>query len=65
MKFNHNKMRKERRKRDMSQIELAKKCGITQASISYIESGKKVPSENNAKLIASALGLPVESIYKG
>ena len=48
-----------RRKQNlMSQIEVAKTLGISQAQYSYIENGYADPDEAQAKTLISMLGLP-------
>jgi transcriptional regulator with XRE-family HTH domain len=41
----------------MSQEELAEKSGINQATVSYIESGKRIPTLINMVSVLSALDL--------
>ncbi len=42
-----------------SQGQLAKKCGLAQSSISYIESGNKRPNIETVSILANALDLPI------
>ena len=46
----------ERRKRNMSQAELARRAGINQTSLSRIESGKEPAFPKRGQRIAEALG---------
>ena len=52
-----------RRYKNMNQCEMAEKCIATQKSVWSWESGKSVPSKENKKLIASALGFKKEMIF--
>ena len=51
-----------RKKRGMTQEELADKLGISQAMINYIESGKKKPSLETALTIAKVFGTTVDNL---
>lgn len=54
-----------RQKLGMTQTELARKAGIKQGVLSYIESGKtKNPRIDTMQAIAAALGVPVERLMK-
>lgn len=46
-----------RRKREMTQAELAKKSKLSQSTIAQIENGKKDPSMDAVKRLAGALGV--------
>ena len=48
-----------RKRNGLSQAELAKQSGISQAGISYIEKGLRSPSTDTLELLASALGCSV------
>ncbi len=61
MYFNLQKFREEK---GLSQLELAKKSSVSQAFISQIESGKKVPTVFIAKKIALALDIPVDGLIE-
>ena len=50
-------VREWRRFRDMTQVDLAKAIGITQAHVSNIENGKRFPSPEIIASIADALGV--------
>jgi len=52
-----------RKKKNLSQIELAKKVGLTQASLSNIESNKKVPHKSTITKICEALEVPEQWFY--
>ena len=53
-------IRKIRREKNMLQVELAEKAGVTQAMICQIERGTKNPSLQIAVEIAKALGCRTE-----
>lgn len=48
-----------RKQKGLSQAELAKRSGLSQAGISYIEKGLRSPSSDTLELLASALGCSV------
>ncbi len=48
----------------MSQAELARRCGVTQAAISKYEDGKREPSLAMLKKIASVLGVSVDELIR-
>lgn len=48
----------------MSQAELARRCGVTQAAISKYEDGKREPSLAMLKKIAAVLGVSVDELIK-
>jgi transcriptional regulator with XRE-family HTH domain len=53
-----------REEKGITQIELAKLCGVQQATISDIERGKiKSPSVETAQRIARALGVTLENLF--
>ena len=52
-------LRELRERKDMSQLQLAKRAGVTQSYISDLEAGtKKNPSVAILKKLAKALGVP-------
>lgn len=51
-----------RKELDITQKMLSKKTGISQTSLSKIESGT-TPTENNLKKIAKALNVPTSVLY--
>jgi len=52
-----------RKKLDITQSQLADACGISQATLSQIESGKKRPNEHTLKSICTTLDVPESIIY--
>ena len=57
-----NRLRKFRKKAGLSQMELAKKSGISRVSIQRYETGKTVPSVDRIAVIAETLNTTVDSI---
>ena len=57
-------LKNERRKRLMSQTDLAKATGLSRMSISRYENGTRRPSPETAKKIASVLGFPWTKFYE-
>ncbi len=55
----------ERNRKDLSQAELAEKVDLNPASITAIESGKQIPSAINLYLIAKALDVDINELFKG
>lgn len=53
------KIRALRKSKGMTTIELAKKVGVTNPSISQLETVKRIPSIEKLTKLASALGVPV------
>ena len=58
-----NNLRKKRRCRDISQIELSVRIGVPQSTISLIENGFIDPSEDLIKRIAKVLGCKEHEIF--
>jgi transcriptional regulator with XRE-family HTH domain len=52
-----------RRNKGLTQIEFANLIGITQTSLSQIESGKKKPGTSNLKKICDTLGISELHLY--
>ena len=46
----------------LSQLELARLCGVCQQYISFIENNKKLPSLTVAKRLAKALGVTLDEL---
>lgn len=46
----------------LSQQDLAKKCGVSQQYISFIENDKKLPSLKIAKRLAEILGVTLDRL---
>ena len=60
-----NNLKKLRKERNLKQIDLAKKIGVTRQSMSYYELGISRPSLDNAKKIADILDCTIEDIFFG
>lgn len=58
------RIKTEREKRGMSQRALSKSSGISQPTISAIESSTKSPSTETIRLIANALGCPLSYLLE-
>lgn len=60
-----NNLKKIRLMRNLTQIELSKKAGVSQSAISDIETGKRPnPSITIIKCLADALGVNVNDLFK-
>ncbi len=53
-----------RRKKKISQEELSRKSGVSQAAISMIEAGKRSPTEAVMKMLAKALGVSLRDLLQ-
>ncbi len=58
-------IRAERNRKDLSQAELAEKINMSENSINAIERGKQIPSAINLYLIAKALEIDINELFKG
>lgn len=58
-------IRAERNRKDLSQAELAEKVDLSITSIAAIETGKQIPSAINLYLIAKALQVDINELFKG
>jgi len=52
-----------RKKKGISQVELANLTSMTQAALSHIESGKKSPHKSTVEKICQALEIPVQMFH--
>ncbi|MBR0228141.1 MAG: helix-turn-helix transcriptional regulator [Clostridia bacterium] len=52
-------MKTERKKRGMTQKELSKRSGVSQSTISAVEKGVRMPTEETMVMIAAGLGCTV------
>ncbi|MCH5460817.1 helix-turn-helix transcriptional regulator [Bacillus thuringiensis] len=60
-----HKIRETRLEKGWTQLELAKKSGVPQPTLSQIESGeRKYPTYQNIKKIAEALGIKTEELME-
>lgn len=60
-----NQIKQAREQKRMSQNELAKRAGLAQSTLSYIESGEKSPTMDTLQAIAVALGYDQVSAFLG
>lgn len=58
-----NAIRSVRKELDISQRKLAESCGISQTSLSQIETGSKRPSQRTLKKICEVLNVPESILY--
>ena len=58
MRFSEG-MKTERKKRGMNQKELSKRSGVPQSTISAVEKGVRIPTEETMVMIAAGLGCTV------
>lgn len=63
MKFSAERLKEAREKKGLSQRKLAEMVKVSQASISWFESGDAMPSGNKIGLIADALGVSIDYLY--
>ena len=54
------RVRTERAKMDIQQIDMANQLGVPRSSLSYYESGKAVPSLDKTYLLAEYLNVPID-----
>ena len=59
-----NRIREFRKKKKMSQTEIAKKMNLNQHTISQWETGERIPNVMKALKLAEILETTVESLYK-
>lgn len=59
-----NRIREFRKKKKISQAEVAKKMNLNQHTISQGETGERIPNVMKALKLAEILETPVESLYK-
>lgn len=52
-----------RKHRNISQVDLAARVGVSQTSLSLIETGENNPSEKTVKEISKVLRIPVPILY--
>ena len=56
-------LKSKRLKKDLNQSELAEKMGVSQQSITYYESNKRIPSEKVITKYASVLGINPDQLH--
>jgi len=55
-------LKRARKAKRWTQLELAERSGVSQQAISFIENGRNSPSESTIRLLADALGLSVSDL---
>lgn len=55
----------ERNRLNLSQMEFGALVDLSQATITAIETGRQIPSAINLYLIAKALGVTIDELFKG
>jgi transcriptional regulator with XRE-family HTH domain len=60
-----SRIKEERERAHISQMELSFKAGLSQNLINYIESGKRTPNLYSILKIAKALGIEPSSLFAG
>lgn len=63
MTFCAERLKEARERKGLSQRELAAKIKVSQASISWFESGDTIPSGNKIGLLADALDVSIDYLY--
>lgn len=59
----NTKLKKEREKTGLTQVEVAKKAKVTERCYQRYEAGERVPDVLTAKLIAQALNSTVDELF--
>jgi DNA-binding XRE family transcriptional regulator len=59
----YTKLKKRREERGLTQVEIAKKAGISWRAYQTYEAGDRIPKADTAKLIAKALDSTVEELF--
>jgi len=60
----HNRLREERARRDLTQVDLATLVGVSRKTINTVENGVFIPSTVLALRLARALRTTVESLFQ-
>lgn len=61
----HERLRRVRRERDLTQQELADKCGVNRVTIWRIEQKHRRPSSDTLASISQALGVSADFLLRG
>jgi transcriptional regulator with XRE-family HTH domain len=61
----HERLRRVRRERDLTQQELADRCGVNRVSIWRIEKKHRSPSSEMLNSISQALGVSADFLLRG
>lgn len=62
-RFDPGKVTERRKRQKKTQFDVAKEAGLSLASISYIENGKKMPKANTLMKLAYALKCKVDYFF--
>ena len=57
-------LKRARKAKRWTQLELAERSGVSQQAISFIENGRNSPSESTIRLLADALGVSVTDLLE-
>lgn len=57
-------LQREREKRDWSQNELATRAGLARQIVNRIEAGQVEPAARTLQALATALGIPVQTLFR-
>lgn len=57
-----DRFRAKRKQRDLTQVELAQKAGVSVSFVKYVEAGRTQPSDPYMKAFAEALNCTVEEL---
>ena len=58
-----NRIKEKRSELDLTQAELAERCGVTRKTVNTVENGVFTPSALLAIKLARALSVPVEELF--
>src|SRR4030066_299381 len=58
-------LKKKRESMELTQVQLGKKVGVGQPTLSEYETGKKLPGRETLKALSQVLGLSINSLYEG
>jgi transcriptional regulator with XRE-family HTH domain len=61
--FDHARLRQERRRLGLTQVELAGRAGVSRKTLRRAEQGDHAPRPDIAKAIADALGIDVLALW--
>lgn len=56
-------LRAERHRQGLAREELAHRCGLSAGTIYRVEQGRQAPTRGTRRLLAIALGVPVEQLF--
>jgi len=59
------RVQRERKKRDLKQIDLSVATGLTRSTVSQIENGRQEVGLRTIEKIANAMEIPIVSLFRG